>query len=262
MKENKKQRYTVKRLRNKQNEYCICIPVINEGERIKKELEKALKYKIHKQADIVLIDSGTTDGSTDIENLKKYKVNSLIEMEEKKKYTQSKALSAGFYFAIERGYKGIITVDGNNKDDIKDVYKFIDKLRDGFDFIQGSRYIEGGKAINTPKLREFAIRYIHAPLISSICKKKYTDTTNLFRGYSRKYLLHEKVQPFREIFKSYELSTYLSTRADVLGLKTCEIPVTRKYPSSKKYSTKVGKIKGNYLLIKSLIEVKLGKYDC
>lgn len=262
MKENKKQRYTVKRLRNKQNEYCICIPVINEGERIKKELEKALKYKIHKQADIVLIDSGTTDGSTDIENLKKYKVNSLIEMEEKKKYTQSKALSAGFYFAIERGYKGIITVDGNNKDDIKDVYKFIEKLEDGFDFIQGSRYIEGGKAINTPKLREFAIKYIHAPLISSICKKKCTDTTNLFRGYSRKYLLHEKVQPFREIFKSYELSTYLSTRADVLGLKTCEIPVTRKYPSSKKYSTKVGKIKGNYLLIKSLIEVKLGKYDC
>ena len=262
MKENKKQRYTVKRLRNKQNEYCICIPVINEGERIKKELEKALKYKIHKQADIVLIDSGTTDGSTDIENLKKYKVNSLIEMEEKKKYTQSKALSAGFYFAIERGYKGIITVDGNNKDDIKDVYKFIEKLEDGFDFIQGSRYIEGGKAINTPKLREFAIKYIHAPLISSICKKKYTDTTNLFRGYSRKYLLHEKVQPFREIFKSYELSTYLSTRADVLGLKTCEIPVTREYPSTKKYSTKVGKIKGNYLLIKSLIEVKLGKYDC
>ena len=256
------QECTITQLDSKKNDYCICIPIINEGERIKKELEKALTHKIYNQADIVLIDSGTTDGSTDIENLRKYKVNALIEMKEKKKYTQSKALRAGFYFAIERGYEGIITVDGNNKDDIKDVYKFIEKLKDGFDFIQGSRYIKGGKAINTPKSREFAIKYIHTPFISSICKKKYTDTTNLFRGYSRKYLLHEKVQPFRDIFKSYELSTYLSTRADVLGLKTCEVPVTREYPSSKKYSTKVGKIKGNYLIIKSLVEDKLGKYDC
>ena len=49
--------------------------------------------------------------------------------------------------------------------------------------------------------------------------------------------MHEKVKPFRPIFKSYELSTYLSTRADQLGLKTLEIPVTRAYPDGKKYST-------------------------
>ena len=73
--------------------------------------------------------------------------------------------------------------------------------------------------------------------------------------------MHEKVKPFRPIFKSYEISTYLSTRADQLGLKTLEIPVTRAYPDGKQYSTKVGKIKGNYLLIKSLMEDKLGMYN-
>ena len=262
MKEINIPKYKIKQLEKKKNNYCICIPVINEGKRLNEELENAIKGKIDKNVDVIIIDSGSTDGSTSIENLKKYKVNTLIEMEEKRKYTQSKALKAGFYFAIKRGYKGIITVDGNNKDDIKEVYKFIKKLDEGYDYIQGSRYIYGGQAINTPKVREFSIKYIHAPFISSICKKRYTDTTNLFRGYSRKYLLHEKVQPFRDVFKSYELSTYLSVRADQLGLKTCEIPVTRKYPSTKKYSTKVGKIKGNYLLIKSLIEAKIGKYNC
>ena len=255
-------KYKIKQLQSKENKYCICIPIINEGERLQQELKIAKEFKIYQKVDIILIDSGSTDGSTSIENLKKYKVNTLIEMEEKRKYTQSKALKAGFHYAIEKGYKGIITVDGNNKDDIKDVYKFIEKLDEGYDYIQGSRYIKGGQAINTPRVREFAIKYIHAPFISSICKKRYTDTTNLFRGYSRKYLLHEKVKPFRDIFKSYELSTYLSIRADQIGLKTCEIPVTRKYPSAKKYSTKVGKIKGNFLLIKSLIEAKIGKYNC
>ena len=253
-------KYKADEIENKQNKYCLCIPIINEGERINKELQRATDSGVQKQADIILLDSGSTDGTTSIENLKKYKVNTLIELEEKKKYTQSQALRAGFYFALKRQYEGIITIDGNNKDSIEDIPRFIEKLEEGYDFIQGSRYLDGGKAINTPKLREFAIRYIHAPIISSICKKKYTDTTSLYRGYSKKYLLNEQVQPFRKIFKSYELSTYLSTRADELGLKTCEIPVTREYPSTKNYSTKVGKIKGNFLIIKSLLENKFGKY--
>lgn len=251
----------IHKLREKENNYCICIPIINEGERLKKELQRAIDNGVTDIADIILIDSGTTDDSISPENLKKYRINTLIEMEEKRKYTQSKALIAGFHYALECGYKGIITIDGNNKDSIEDVKKFVEKLEEGYDYIQGSRFIDGGQAINTPKSREFAIKYIHARMISSICKKKYTDTTNLFRGYSRKYLIHEKVKPFRPIFKSYEISTYLSTRADQLGLKTLEIPVTRAYPDGKKYSTKVGKIKGNYLLIKSLMEDKLGMYN-
>lgn len=249
-------------IEKKNNKYCVCIPIINEGERIEKELQRAIDNKIQEQVDIILIDSGTTDGSTSIDNLNRYKVNTIIKMQEHKKYTQSKALRAGFYYAMKRGYRGIITIDGNNKDSIEDIPKFIEKLEEGYDYIQGSRYIEGGQAINTPLIREIAIKYLHAPIISSICNKKYTDTTNLFRGYSMNYLENNKVQPFREIFKSYELSTYLSTRADILGLKTCEIPVTRIYPSNKKYSTKVGIIKGNYLLIKSLLENKIRKYDC
>lgn len=250
----------VKELEPKKSKYCVCIPIINEGERIKQELETALKNNLQDKIDFILIDSGTTDGSTSIENLKKYRINTIIEMEEKRKYTQSKALKAGFSYAMQRGYEGVITIDGNNKDSIENIPDFIEKLKGGYDYIQGSRFLEGGKAINTPKIRDWAIRVIHAPFISMICKKKYTDTTNLFRGYSRNYLMHEKVKPFREIFKSYELSVYLSTRADELGLKTCEIPVTRRYPAGKKYSTKVGKVKGNYLLIKSLVENAMGKY--
>lgn len=252
--------HKIKELEQKKNKYCVCIPIINEGERIKAELKTALKYNLQNQIDFILIDSGTTDGSTSDENLKKYKINTIIEMEEKRKYTQSKALKVGFYYAMKIGYKGVITIDGNNKDSIEDISNFIKKLEEGYDYIQGSRYIEGGKAINIPKIRDWAIRVIHAPIISKVAKKKYTDTTNLFRGYSRNYLIHSQVQPFREIFKSYELSVYLSTRADELGLRTCEIPVTRHYPSGKKYATKVGKVKGNYLLIKSLIENAIGKY--
>lgn len=253
--------YEVRKLREKENKYCICIPIINEGERLKNELQRVKDNHILEIADIVLIDSGTTDDSISEENLEKYRINTLIEMDEKRKYTQSKALQVGFYYAMENGYGGVISIDGNNKDSIEDVYEIVEKLENGYDYIQGSRYIDGGQAINTPKMREFAIKCIHTSIISNISQKKYTDTTNLFRGYSRRYLLHDEVQPFRTIFKSYELSIYLSVRADQLGLETCEVPVTRRYPEGKKFSTKVGVIKGNYLLLKSLFEAKIGRYN-
>lgn len=247
-------KYDIKEIKGKNSNYCVCIPILNEGERIKRELEKALKNNLQEKYDFILLDSGTTDDSISDDNLEKYKINTVIFMEEKQKYTQSKALKAGFDFAIKRNYDGVITIDGNNKDSIEDIEKFIDKLKYGYDYIQGSRYVKGGIEKNTPKMRNFAVKYIHAPIISIITNKKYTDTTNLFRGYSKKYLLNKNVNIFLKRFKSYELSVYLSVKADKLGLKTDEIPVARIYPDEKKYPTKIGKFKGNYLVLKSLFE--------
>ena len=167
----------------------------------------------------------------------------------------------GFYYAIQRGYEGIITIDGNNKDSIEDVPKFIEKLEQGYDFVQGSRFIKGGKAINTPIIRLLSVKFIHAPIISITAKRKYTDTTNAFRAYSKRYLEHPEVKPFRDIFITYELLAYLSVRADQLGLKTCEIPVRREYPTKGKTPTKISFFKGNFELLKILIKNMLKKYN-
>ena len=45
------------------SEYCLLIPVINEGARILTELGRAQRAGIDKQCDIVLCDGGSTDGS-------------------------------------------------------------------------------------------------------------------------------------------------------------------------------------------------------
>ena len=137
----------------------------------------------------------------------------------------------------------------------------IKKLDDGYDMIQGSRFIQGGAAINTPKIRHFAVKLIHIPVISAIAGFKYTDTTNGYRGYSKKYLEHPDVQPFRDIFDTYELLAYLSVKAPRLGLKTCEVPVTRTYPSDGKVPTKISSFRGNFLLIEILWHLAMGKYN-
>lgn len=245
-------------IESKKTKYCLCIPIINEGERILKQLQRAKDYNIHNLVDIILCDGGSNDGSMETERLKQLGVNTLLVKKGAGK--QGAQLRMGFWFALERGYEGIITIDGNNKDSIESVPLFIEKLEQGFDFIQGSRYLPGGKAINTPLIRSLAVKFIHSPLISFTAKHRFTDSTNAFRCYSKKYLTHPQVLPFRDIFVTYELLAYLSVRASQLGLLVDEVPVTRAYPKKGKTPTKISFFKGNSNLIKILVKNLKGDY--
>lgn len=60
--------YEVTEIKPKMAKYCVCIPVINEGERILGQLERIKPFL--DRVDVLLLDGGSTDGSTDIESLK------------------------------------------------------------------------------------------------------------------------------------------------------------------------------------------------
>ena len=249
--------YEHKEFLEKSSDYVLLIPIINEGNRIKEELKKAFDNNVFDYVDIVICDGDSKDGCTN--NLEEYKVNTLLVKKDIGK--QGAQLRMGFDWAIKRGYKGIITIDGNNKDSIEDTHKFIDKLKEGYDFIQGSRFIKGGKAVNTPLSRWLAVQLLHAPIISLTAKHRFTDTTNNFRAYSIKYLTDDRVNVFRKCFSGYELLAYLSTRGSQLGYKACEVPVSRIYPKNEKIPTKISPIKGNVDLFKVLINNAIGKYN-
>lgn len=240
-------------------EYCILIPILNEGERIIRELERAKCSGISEGFDIVICDANSTDGCTEEKRLRDLGVNTLLVKLGKGK--QGAQLRMGFWWAVQRGYKGFVTIDGNNKDSIEDVPRLAEKIEQGYDFVQGSRFIKGGKAINTPWVRYVSVRLVHAPIISLTARHWFTDTTNAYRAYSRSYIMHPKVQIFRDIFSTYELLAYLSVRATQIGLKACEVPITRAYPKGGKTPTKIHPIKGNALLFKILFANLMGKYN-
>lgn len=243
--------------KTKKTKYCICIPVKNEGDKIKKQLIKMKKYS--SLADILILDWGSIDGSVEPEFLKAQGVRALLI---KKSFgKQATQLRMGFAYALRQGYKGIIQIDGNNKDGLEAIPSFIDALEDGFDYIQGSRFIKGGKAINTPFIRLIGIRFLASPLLSLAAKYWYTDLTNGFRAYSRNYLLHPKVKPFRNVFIGYSLNFYLSIRASQLGFKTQEIPVLRKYPLGQT-PTKINGLKAQFEMLMEQVKTAIGFYNC
>ena len=70
--------YQLWELHEKQSDYCLCIPVLNEGDRIINELSRAHKKDIHSLVDIIICDGGSTDGSIDTSKLDDLGVNTLI----------------------------------------------------------------------------------------------------------------------------------------------------------------------------------------
>ena len=67
--------YTAVEFEGRRHDYCLLIPVINEGARILTELGRAQKAGIDQLCDIVICDGGSTDGSMKRETLALYHVN-------------------------------------------------------------------------------------------------------------------------------------------------------------------------------------------
>jgi len=244
--------------RGRQHRWCVVIPVINEGERIKKLLVRMSAFKIDGFADIIIVDGGSTDGSLPLESLEENGASGLLLKTGPGKL--SAQLRCAYAFALDQGYDGIVTIDGNNKDDPEAIPRFIDALKQGVDFVQASRFIVGGVAENTPKSRDFAIRFIHAPMLSLFSGFHWTDTTQGFRAYSRKMLLDDRIALFRDVFMTYELLAYLSYRAPKLGYRCIELPTIRRYPKGE-VPTKISTFKGNLSVLAVLLRTCLGNYN-
>ena len=250
--------YTVTFWQGRANPYCVVIPVINEGARIIDLLTRMAAIEVSKSVDVIIVDGGSTDGSLEPQHLQSLGVRALIVKTGSGKL--SAQLRCAYAFALESGFTGIVTIDGNNKDDPEAISRMIAELRNGTDFVQASRFVKGGVAENTPLSRHLAITLIHAPLLRFFSGFHWTDTTQGFRAYSARLLMDPRVQPFRDCFASYELLAYLSYRAPRLGFRCLEIGTIRRYPLGE-VPTKISAVRGNLRVLKILLKACLGHYN-
>jgi dolichol-phosphate mannosyltransferase len=251
--------FEVRRWLGRRSDACVVVPVINEGERIGRLLDRMRALGIAAKADILIVDGGSTDGSLDQAPLDAGEVRALLVKTGPGKL--SAQLRCVYAFALGEGYERIVTIDGNDKDDPEAIPRFLDALSAGYDFVQASRFVPGGVAQNTPWVRTLAIRLIHAPALSLASGYRWTDTTQGFRGYSSRMLRDPRIAPFRSVFVAYELLAYMSYRAPRLGFRCVEIGTTRRYPAEGKVPTKISFFGGNLSLLKTLGRVCRGGFN-
>lgn len=236
--------------------YALVVPVINEGERIRGQLRLIHDAKL--PVDVIVADGGSTDGSLDPAFTAGVGVRAVLTKTGPGEL--SAQLRMAYAWCLREGYEGVVTIDGNGKDGVEAVADMVSKLQEGYDHVQGSRYLAGGLAENTPLERVIANRVIHAPLLSLAGRHWFTDTTNGFRAYSARYLLDPRVQPFRDVFQRYELLFYLTVRAGQIGMKVAQVPVQRRYPAHTPTPTKITGLAGKVDVLRQTFAVALGCY--
>ena len=243
---------------NKRNKYVLLIPVINEGDRFISQMNKMKDNGIFDICDVYICDGGSTDNSTNLEVIKSYGCKALLINTSDIK-GQGVQLKQGFYEAMKEGYEGAIMADGNDKDDIHNSLKrFLDKLDEGYDVVQATRFSLGGYHENTPLLRVIGIRLIASPLLSFTSGVKYDDVCNGYKGFSRRYIMDNRLGWFTDFFTKYEYCYYPLVHAKKLGYRVVQVPTSRVYPKNEVPS----KIKGfspNFKLLKAIISLSFSK---
>ena len=250
--------FDVRELFPRRGRYALGIPVINENGRIQSQLRRMRELSIDRRIDIVIADGGSTDGSLNPALLAETGVRALLTKRGPGKL--SAQLRMFFGYAVLGGYDGFVIIDGNNKDGVEAIPNFVSCLEAGWDYVQGSRYRPGGVEENTPLARKFGVRILHAPILSLAAGFRYTDTTNGFRALSRRFLLDERVQPFRDVFDTYNLHFFLSMMAPRLGYRVCEIPVARRYPKTGAMPSKIKGMRANIEILRLLFKTIRGDY--
>ncbi len=92
------------------------IPAYNEAERITPTIQRTLQY-----LPVLVVDDGSTDHTPSLA-----KTAGAAVLSQRPNQGKGAALRAGFFYAFERGYDAVVTLDADGQHDPAEIPKFMD----------------------------------------------------------------------------------------------------------------------------------------
>ena len=201
---------------------AVVIPALNEAEKIGAVIDAVPRDG---RFEIIVVDDGSTDGTGDV--ARAHGVATVIRHETRT--GKGVALLDGWRAGIAHGRRYLAIVDADGQHDASQLSGALDHLVDSnADYLQGSRWMKGGKTVGDPGPRGFGT-HVYSAIFSVLVMRRFTDATNGFRIFRASMLDHPEINLDQAWLSSYDLEPYLLYKAVRLRFKVIDHPITVHY---------------------------------
>jgi len=198
-------------------EISVVMPCLNEADTIASCVRKAIDtLRSHGiVGEVIVADNGSTDGSTSIAT----ELGARVVVVKEKGY--GAALMGGISAA--RG-RFVLMGDADDSYDFREIPKFLAKLREGYDLVQGCRLPSGGGTL-LPGAMPFLHRWWGNPMFSWLARGWFhapvRDVYCGLRGFTRAH--YERLG---QRCTGMEFATEMIIKTSLIGAKVAEVPIT------------------------------------
>jgi len=228
----------------------MLIAVYNEGEKLRGTLQTIPE---NRSFDVLIVDDASTDGIGSVLRDFPYPV-----IRHETNSGVGRSIKTAIRYALDNGYDVFVTAAGNGKMQLHETEALLAPIRnEGIDYVQGSRYLAGGRHENIPLFRRAMIP-VFTWLVWLLSGYKGTDATCGFRAYRLELVRRPGVNIWQEWLDKYELEYYLHYHAIKQGLKIREVPISMMYPPSMKNYSKIKAVTGWWSMLRPWVFLKLG----
>lgn len=200
----------------------ILIPCHNEEEAITHTLSEIYSKLDYDNFQIVIIDDHCTDQT--INTIRKFitknSINNLQIITNERKGCFANALLTG----LENFDSDLVVpMMGDLCDEVETIPKMVAKINEGYDIACASRYMKGGKKINSPRLQGF-FSWLVCISLKILCCLPTWDASNAYKMYRRKVI--KKILPSLTGNAGTDFSMQVFLKAHFAEFKTAEVPTT------------------------------------
>ncbi|HUB76444.1 MAG TPA: glycosyltransferase family 2 protein [Solirubrobacteraceae bacterium] len=184
----------------------VVIPTLNEAANLPHVLARIPACV----SEVVLVDGHSTDGTIEVARAMRPDIRVVLQEGRGK----GNALACGFAAATG---EIIVTLDADGSADPAEIDAFLALLRDGHDFVKGSRFLAGGGSDDITAIRRAGNRALLA-VLNLLYGRRYTDLCYGFNAFWRHCLAHMRVD-----CDGFEVETLITARVSRAGLRVAEV---------------------------------------
>jgi dolichol-phosphate mannosyltransferase len=139
------------------------------------------------------------------------------------------SLRQGLAYLLSTEHEIAVIMAANGKDDPAEIDRVIRPVVQGeCDYVQGSRYLPGGKTSRMP-LTRIVFNRLYPLIWTALTRRRCTDVTNGYRCYRLGMVKDHRINLDQAWLDGYSLEYYLHYKALTLSYKVKEVPVSKTY---------------------------------